>query len=111
MNHVEELLAPAMAANGRTLFARLRAAVRLFAVASPASAARRRPQHSDIAEVLNLRFSKARVAAAMARGRGLVEVFSTADGATWTIVVTPPQGTIPNLDELLSDPSGDDLAA
>jgi len=92
MNHSKKIFRPTKAATVRTLLAGMLAAVCLFGFVSPASAARLCLPHGDIAKLLNARFSEARVAAGVASGGGLVEIFSTTDGATWTIVVTSPQG-------------------
>jgi len=92
MTHSTKPLGTTRATTGRTLRAGVLAAVCLSALASPASAKRLCLPHSDITELLDVRFSEARVAGGVASGGGLVEVFSTADGATWTIVVTSPQG-------------------
>lgn len=92
MTHSNKPPGAARTANGRRLLRRLLAATCLLAVASPASAARLCLPHSDIAELLDVRFSEARIAGGVASGGGLIEVFSSADGATWTIVVTSPQG-------------------
>lgn len=81
-----------MATYIRPLRAAVLAALCLFAAAAPASAARLCLPHGDIAELLNTRYAEARIAIGVAEGGGLLEVFSTVDGTTWTIVVTSPQG-------------------
>lgn len=41
---------------------------------------------------LDGRFKEAPAAFGLSNGGGLVELIATADGATWTIIVTTPQG-------------------
>lgn len=65
----------------------------LIGIQSPASAQRLCLSHDDIMELLDTRYSEARVAAGVASGGKLIEVFSTGDGGTWTIVITSPGGT------------------
>lgn len=92
MNHSDKILRPTKAATVRTLRSAMLAAACLFALAAPATAARLCLPHGDIAELLNTRYAEARIAIGVAEGGGLLEVFSTVDGTTWTIVVTSPQG-------------------
>ena len=48
---------------------------------------------ADLLAHLAKKYSEAPVAAGMTiDGRGLVEVLTTGDGGTWTIIVTTPQG-------------------
>ena len=47
----------------------------------------------EIVELLDARYSEAPIALGLASGGRLVEVFSTADGATWTLLLTAPDGT------------------
>jgi hypothetical protein len=46
----------------------------------------------DILARLAAKYDEAPVAAGVASGGGLVEVLTTGDGATWTIIVTTPRG-------------------
>ena len=48
--------------------------------------------HEEITDLLDSRYSEAQVAIGIANNGGLIEVFSAGDGATWTIVMTTPQG-------------------
>ncbi len=41
---------------------------------------------------LGRKYQEATVAAGVTNGGGLVEVLTTSDGSTWTIIVTTPQG-------------------
>jgi hypothetical protein len=88
MNHPTKRNRVSKAAAGRVLCA----TALVLAVASPAMAAPKCLPHTDIAKLLDARYSEGRVAGGVANGGGLIEVFSTGDGATWTIVVTNPQG-------------------
>jgi hypothetical protein len=47
---------------------------------------------ASVVALLAKKYKEAPVAAGVARGGGLVEVLSTGDGETWTIIVTTPQG-------------------
>lgn len=47
----------------------------------------------QIVELLDARYSESPVAFGLASGGRLVEVFSTADGSTWTLLLTAPDGT------------------
>lgn len=91
MNHQSKRTQSFKAASGRVLGTAALAAVGLSALAAPASAAPRCLPHGDIAKLLDARYSEGRIAAGVANGGGLIEVFSTGDGATWTIVVTTPR--------------------
>ncbi len=48
--------------------------------------------HDDVVEQLGRRFAEERVALGVASNGGLIEVYSTPSGSTWTIVVTTPRG-------------------
>jgi len=47
----------------------------------------------EIVKQLGKRYSEAPVALGLSRNGGVVEVFSTTDGNTWTMVITMPDGT------------------
>ncbi len=49
-------------------------------------------RHSDLAAQLETKFGEAPTAIALASNGGLIELFSTGDGATWTLVMTSPDG-------------------
>jgi hypothetical protein len=49
--------------------------------------------HGEVAEKLERRFSEAPAAIGLAGNGSVIELFSTADGATWTLVLTMPDGT------------------
>ena len=48
--------------------------------------------HTEVAKQLGSLHSEAPVAIGLANDGNVVEVFSTGDGSTWTIVVTMPSG-------------------
>ena len=48
--------------------------------------------HGQVVDLLGQRFDEKRVALGVASNGGLVEVFTTQNGSTWTIVVTTPGG-------------------
>lgn len=48
--------------------------------------------HTDLANHLDSRFSEAPIAIGLANDNRLVEVFSSGDGSTWTMVLTKPDG-------------------
>lgn len=48
--------------------------------------------HTEITEQLQREFAERRVAIALAGNGGLVEVFSSGDGSTWTVIMTAPHG-------------------
>ncbi len=49
--------------------------------------------HSDLVEQLDGRFDEKPVARGLANNGTVMEVFSTRDGGSWTMVVTMPNGT------------------
>ncbi len=61
--------------------------------AGEAAAQRLCMPRDEIVEMLDARYSEAPIALGLASGGRLVEVFSTADGATWTLLLTAPDGT------------------
>jgi hypothetical protein len=48
--------------------------------------------HADLAAMLNQKYSEAPSAVGVQANGHLVEVFASSDGASWTIVVTRPDG-------------------
>ena len=48
--------------------------------------------HAEVMKQLDSRFSETPVAMGLADNGGIVEVFSTKDGITWTMVLTTPNG-------------------
>jgi len=48
--------------------------------------------HADMAQHLDKRYSELPTAIGIASNGRLIEVFTSADGATWTIVMTTPDG-------------------
>lgn len=65
------------------------------AAATSASAQTRVPcaAHGDLAKQLNGRFDEKPVARGLANNGTVMEVFSTRDGGSWTMIVTMPNGT------------------
>jgi hypothetical protein len=49
--------------------------------------------HADVLKELADRYKETPVALGLASNGNLLEVFSTDNGATWTIIVTSPNGT------------------
>jgi hypothetical protein len=48
--------------------------------------------HAEMVEHLTQKYAEAQIAIAFTGNGQLIEVFTTGDGATWTIVITTPQG-------------------
>ena len=48
---------------------------------------------AQVTKQLDSRYSEAPVAIGLSRNGGVVEVFSTSDGSTWTMIITMPDGT------------------
>ena len=48
--------------------------------------------HDNLVEMLDGRYSEKPVAAGLEAGGRLFEVFAAPDGATWTMVITTPEG-------------------
>jgi hypothetical protein len=46
-----------------------------------------------IVEVLNTRYAEEPVSRGLASGGQLIEIFSSPDGATWSVLLTAPDGT------------------
>ncbi len=85
----------------------------LLAGPVPASAAPMCATHKEVTDQLANGFSEVPIAMALTSDGSVIEVFSRGDRATWTIVVTKPDGTScivtagegwENLPELSSDP-------
>ncbi len=64
----------------------------LLASLKPASAQSMCMAHVEMMKQLDVRFSESQVAIGLASNGQLLEVFSTGDGSTWTIVITKPDG-------------------
>ena len=48
--------------------------------------------HAQMVDLLDGRYSEQSVSAGLENGGRLIEVFATADGGTWTLVMTTPNG-------------------
>ncbi len=59
---------------------------------APAAALSVCATHTEVVKQLDARHAEAPVAMGMAANGGIVEVFSTGDGSTWTMVITMPDG-------------------
>lgn len=73
-------------------------AVAAFAVATVGSTGQAAAQgvcmpREKIVEMLDSRYTEAPVAQGLASGGRLIEVFSSPDGATWSLLLTAPDGT------------------
>ena len=72
------------------------ATVAVGATAAPSANAQTRvpcAAHSDLVKQLDGRFDEKPVARGLANNGTVMEVFSTRDGGSWTMVVTMPNGT------------------
>ncbi len=49
--------------------------------------------HAEVIKQLGNRHSEAPVAIGLSGSGGVVEVFATSDGSTWTMIITMPDGT------------------
>ena len=49
--------------------------------------------HADVAQQLDSGYSETPAAIGLASNGGVIELFSTVDGSTWTLVMTTPDGT------------------
>ncbi len=65
----------------------------LWATSNPAAAQAACTTRSEVAEQLAGDYAEAPVAAGLASSGAVIEVFTSGDGATWTIVLTRPEGT------------------
>lgn len=84
-------------ASPRRVLPRIAAVMGLSAVAAMATVSAASAQtaclaHEKLVEMLDGRYSEKPVAAGLDVGGRLFEVFAAKDGATWTMVVTTPQG-------------------
>ena len=50
-------------------------------------------EHDKLAKTLDGRYSEKPVAAGLDSAGKLLEIFASADGATWTVIMTSPEGT------------------
>ena len=48
--------------------------------------------HADVISTLGTRYAEAPVGMGLSRNGGVVELFAAADGETWTLVLTMPDG-------------------
>jgi len=51
------------------------------------------PTYTELAQQLEQRYAEIPLSLGLSRGGEVVQVFSSADGATWTMVLTKPDGT------------------
>ena len=63
-----------------------------FGVAGVAAAENLCMPHADIAKRLESGYAETPVAIGLSANGGLVEVFASPDGETWTLVITTPKG-------------------
>ncbi len=64
----------------------------LLGVAAPASAQAMCTTHAEVAKDLESRYSESPAAIGLASNGGVIELFAASDGATWTLVLTMPDG-------------------
>ena len=76
----------------RIFGATLLALALMLGVRAPASAQTVCAGHAEMAKRLDKGYSEAPVAIGLSSNGGVVEVFSARDGATWSIVITRPDG-------------------
>ncbi len=67
-------------------------AVFLLFGSSPAQAAPRCDTRGNVLQILSGKYQESPVAIGVTNNGGLVEVLTTADGGTWSIIVTTPRG-------------------
>jgi len=73
----------------------LSASIAISAILCSTTVAQAQPQcgmRSSILEVLDRQYGETPVAIGVTQGGGLLEVISSADGVTWSILVTTPEG-------------------
>ncbi len=70
----------------------LGSALVLVSVSASAQAAPQCNSRETVLELLSEKYSEAPVAVGVANNGGLVEVLSTGDGETWSIIITSPKG-------------------
>ena len=68
------------------------AALVFLGIALPANAQMACGKRDDILEKLSGKFSEAPVAMGLSNSGGVIEVLSSAEGNTWTIIMTDPGG-------------------
>ena len=68
------------------------AAAAAFFMPAPAQAAPACAPHAEALALLQNKYQERRIAIGVTTAGGLVEVLASADGATWTILVTAPNG-------------------
>ncbi len=64
----------------------------LLAVVAPASAQSVCATHARVAKQLESQYAEAPIAIGLVSNGGVIELFSTHDGSTWTLVMTMPDG-------------------
>ncbi len=64
----------------------------VFGLVTPASAQIACSKREDVMKHLAAKFSEAPVAVGLANNGGVIEVLSTGNGSTWTIIITMPDG-------------------
>ncbi|MBL6927819.1 MAG: hypothetical protein ISR44_01495 [Rhodospirillales bacterium] len=64
----------------------------LLGAHTPASAQVACAKHADLVEQLGTKHAEAPIGIGLASNGGIVQVFSSEDGVTWTIVMTMPNG-------------------
>ncbi len=65
----------------------------LWAASNPAAAQIACTTRGEVAERLAGEYAEAPVAAGLTSSGGVIEVFASGDGTSWTIVLTKPEGT------------------
>lgn len=68
------------------------AAAAAFFMPAPAQAAPSCASHEEALALLAKKYQERRIAVGVTSAGGLVEVLASADGGTWTILVTAPNG-------------------
>jgi phage/plasmid primase-like uncharacterized protein len=76
----------------RIMYCMMLFAVGVFLVSSVATAQVQCGQRDKIVEWLAVKYKEAPIAAAVSSEGSLIEVLSTHDGDTWTLIVTSPDG-------------------
>ncbi len=64
----------------------------LLLASAPASAQPACLPHGKLVDLLDGRYSEQRIAVGLESNGRLFEIFATNDGATWTMVITTPNG-------------------
>jgi hypothetical protein len=68
------------------------ATLSVLAAATPALAEAGCPQRQLVTDHLRSKYQEAPVAMGLADNGGVIEVFATGEGSTWTILITTPDG-------------------